>query len=564
MVVEELIALLGFKTEGQADIQRFNKQLEGTREKMKSLVDGAAKMAVAFTAAFSAAAFGVTRFVEGTANRLDAIGKAAERAGVTVESLQKLGYAAEQSGSTTSEMSDTLENLNRRLAEAARGTGRARTALRAYGLSAVDSTGKAKDASEFLLELADAAERMSEAEVADLAQSLGLSRGVVTLLRSGRGEIERLGREAEDSGFIIEREGTERSAVFGDTLNRLRNSVRGVADAIAVDLMPPMTDVMRRLQDWLNANREFIRQNVSAVMLSIGGNIRFLAEQLDRLNVSPFWVLAAAALILARRFGRFAIALVLIQDVLTWFSDNDAETTFGKLVERIQELSGLSEGAAATIAGIGAAVLGIGLLKPSLIFAPLLAGIKALAPHIVAAMGVAFAGLATPAGWAVILAAVIAALVVYFRQELAAMGASLASAAYELGAAIGSAIVNGITGALAGARDAIRGSLGIPEEGFRLPFVSDSLDRLEQRGRETLGGSFGMSATTQAGAASIGRTIGAAGAAVQNNVFNIDQVFNQSPGQTTAEMARAGTRDGALDAMRQSRSLSILAPSPAQ
>jgi TP901 family phage tail tape measure protein len=558
-VIEELFAVLGFKVEGEQNLQRFSRGMDGVGKKVQTIARDMSKFGAIAAGAIAGVGAGLLKLANDAAGPLDGIGKAADRIGITVEQVQRLGFAAEQSGSSQAEMTGALETMTARLAEAARGSGRAKTVLDAYGISATNAQGKVKDANEFFLELADHMQTMSEAESLDLAQKLGLSRGLVTMLRSGRDAIEADGELAEKAGFIFGRNATDNAEAFNNSFNTLKRSIEGIKTTIGVSLLGPMTAVIDKMQEWLNANREFISQKIEDVIGGIVGHFETLAS-MDAATLTKFaWAFGLMAFLAFPLASKLVIIAVAIEDILRHIGGG--ESVFGDFVQWLRDTLGVSEGTAEGIAGVAAAILAIGVLKPAVIFAPLLAGLGAIGW----AAGVALAALTgihllakqiaegsnTPDTPIADIAQIEKAKewADKLRASWEALKVTLSENIFEpIGRGIQKYLIDPINAAL----DALNNLLSlIPgasvNAGGRTGEVGPNANR-------PLSEAF---SAQPPGAAASG--IGGGGTSTQNNDINIQQTFN---GAVTSEGAvRSGSLDAAKDMIRQ---LGTVAPSPAQ
>ena len=465
--------------------------------------------------------------------------------------------------------------------------------LDAYGISATTATGKVKDANVFFLELADHMETMDEAESLDLAQKLGLSRGLLTLLRSGRDAIEAQGDIADQAGLVFSEQNARDAERYNDTLALFTRSLNALKTAIGVDLLPAMTSVIEKMQVWMNANREFIRTRISEIVGRLADHMTTLGKAVANIEPGPMTILAGAVALIASKWVRFAAFVVAVEDLATYLGGG--ESYFGSFVDFIRELTGVSDGTAENIAGIGAAIVTLGLIKPGLVFRPLLAGIRGLGPLIFAALAAAFtaikwarlglilagsfikafigaigtaiasaglgaaivaqfgaalAFLATPLGWATILAGLATALVAYFWDDLKGLWNSVNWS--ELGTAIADGILNGLRSGAAAIRDFITSlipdfmKIGLPQASAGAPgtIAGESVARaaLSQQSPSVAAQRMGGNSTTN----------------ITNDV-RIEQTFTGST--TTAGQVRAGGIEAAKEIFR---SLGTTAPSPAQ
>lgn len=151
------------------------------------------------------------------------LGKAALRAHVSAEALSELQFAAEQSGASVEDINSALFRMQRRVANAATGTGPAVRALKELGLVAEDLARLTPD--KQLEIIADALAKVeSETLRAQFAFELlgDNAKKLVPLLDGGAESIKALRQEARDLGITIEQEDVDAAARLGDAINRIR------------------------------------------------------------------------------------------------------------------------------------------------------------------------------------------------------------------------------------------------------------------------------------------------------------------------------------------------------
>ena len=579
MILEELAAVLGYRIEGEQNLTKFNEGLTRARRNVGTMAAGVTVAArqvalgmAAITGAVTAATLGITRLADSAARPLDELVKSADRVGVTVEALQELGFAAEQSGASIGELSSGVEMIGRRLAEAARGQGRAKQALEDYGLSATDSAGRIKQADEFLLELSGRFQSLEREQALDLASKLGISPGLVTMLRSGADEIERLRQQARDAGLIFTDDDARAAVEYNDAMNLLRRTTQALRFSIGIDLLPVLTEMVSSAQRWFQINRELIRQDLGGFVRRMALNIRTLSEVLARLDLSPIWVLAAGLGLLIARLSPVLRLMLLfafaLDDVLTYM--RDGESVIGDFIGWLRDLTGVSETTAQAIAGVAAALAAWAVLSPRRVLGLIVRGLSLLGVAAAAAAGslvsgfiagrasaglgatvaAAFAGalafLATPVGLGLLLAGVAAAVVAYFWRDLrdawdAIDWEGLADGFARFGDA-----------AMEFLRDIADRITGFVERNIAAP-IRDAIGRVTGFGERIGGGIADRASDARSWIESVpSRLLGSgAGGGITNNEININQSFGNGEGRMSRpESMREEVRRGTIEGLR--------------
>jgi hypothetical protein len=360
MVIQELYALLGFKVEGEEGLKKFDDGIKKASGTLSTFQAGLAGFAGGLAAGFANQLARMAGQVTQALNPLSAAGeiapildnliKFADRTGVAFDALQELQFAAGQSGASVGEFQSGIQNISKNLAEAARGTGRAKKALEDYGLSAKDAGGNVKSADTFLGELADKFQTLDEGQQLDLASKLGISPAMVTMLKSGNAEIEKLRQQARDAGLIFTEEDARNAEEYNDTLSLFTQSIRALRHAIGVEALPMMTQFLAGMQTWFNANREMLRQNIGDFFVRLGRNIAYLSGIVTGIGAGPWKAMAGGILLLAMRAFPATTAIVFlgfaIDDLLTFMRGGDSVIgDFGtKLFEIGEKLRTFQEG----------------------------------------------------------------------------------------------------------------------------------------------------------------------------------------------------------------------------
>jgi len=182
----------------------------------------------------------------------DAIGKAADVAGVGTETLQELRFAFDKFGVSAQMTDEGLRRFTRRLGEFRKsGGGPAKTALQELGLSArvmngdLQGTEKPLDAViDLLSQIEDQAQRSALA-----AQLFGDDAGPKLALALGQGleVIDELRLRARDLGIVLSDDVIRQAEQAGDEFSTLAQIIKVQLTAAMLDLLPEVRAFIQTL-----------------------------------------------------------------------------------------------------------------------------------------------------------------------------------------------------------------------------------------------------------------------------------------------------------------------------
>jgi hypothetical protein len=181
----------------------------------------------------------------------DNIHKLNLRLGVSTEALSQYQLVAETSGVEFNTLTMGFQRMQRRISEAAQGTGVAKDALAELGLSA-QQLNQLKPDAQFEA-IADAmAQVEGESNKTRLAMKLFDSGGVALLqtMTAGADGIRDMRQQADNLGMTLSQKGADDIAAFNDAMAMLTASTKGLAQTTMVQLAPILTEVA----NWLGAN----------------------------------------------------------------------------------------------------------------------------------------------------------------------------------------------------------------------------------------------------------------------------------------------------------------------
>lgn len=182
--------------------------------------------------------------VKRTLDHADAMGKAAQKAGVSVQALSRLEYAARLSDVSMEGLTGSLTKLGKAMVDATTDkTGAASIAFKALGIDVRDASGNIRDSNAVFLDIADRFGRMEDgATKSTLAMQLFGKAGaeLIPLLNSGRDGLKGMADESDRVGFTLTTRTTDAAQAFNDTLTRLQLATDGVVNKIMVAALPAL------------------------------------------------------------------------------------------------------------------------------------------------------------------------------------------------------------------------------------------------------------------------------------------------------------------------------------
>ena len=221
-------------------IQRtVREQLAGVKESLKSMKEMVEAMGIALLAehlveaARSAAEFG------------DRIEHAAQKTGMSAQSLQGLGFAARMSDVDFRSLSIGLTHLSRAMLQTQQGSLQSASAFRSVGLSARQLRSMSLD--EVLAKVADRfhATRDGATKTALAMQLFGRSGAeLIPLLDRGSEGIDALKAKAKQLGIVMSDEAVRQSAEFADRLKEISAQGQAVTRNLMGELMPAMNRIV--------------------------------------------------------------------------------------------------------------------------------------------------------------------------------------------------------------------------------------------------------------------------------------------------------------------------------
>jgi len=213
---------------------------------IKAVGSAVFSMKTALVAVAGVAGFGL--LVKSSLSATDSLAKTARKIGTTTEALARMRYAADLTGVAASTMDMALQRFTRRTAEAAKGTGEAKGALRELNIDAKAMLKLPLD--EQMKELSKAFETVkTPADKVRLAMKLFDSEGValVNTLGLGADALTEMMDEADALGIVLSSSAAKGVEDANDSFTRLKTLLKGFTDQTVAKLAPALQAVTDKL-----------------------------------------------------------------------------------------------------------------------------------------------------------------------------------------------------------------------------------------------------------------------------------------------------------------------------
>lgn len=265
----------------QLETAQLRRGLDSANKKLDHFAKEASKIGDFFKNTFGAiltfeAVQALAQFVNSGVEAVDAMGKMAQSAGATVAEFSKIAYAARAAGVENEELGSAFEKLAKKMNEAALGGTEQAALFNALGVEVKDASGTMRTSSDVFEDLVDVFSRMEDgvAKTALAQEVFGKSGAdLIPVLNAGKQGLADMADEAERFGLVVTDESAAAADAFGDAIGRVGERVNGLAQKVAVDLAPIMTELLDSFTKGESAAAAF-----DVVAKSLVDTIKFLAS----------------------------------------------------------------------------------------------------------------------------------------------------------------------------------------------------------------------------------------------------------------------------------------------
>jgi len=188
--------------------------------------------------------------IKGSIEAADKMGKMAQSAGISVESLSRLSVAAKLNDVDAQTLAMSMEKLDKSMAAAQSGTGVAAEAYKALGISVTDAHGELKSGDQVMQEVAD---RFSQAKDGADKTAVAIAifgksgAAMIPMLNNGSEELKKFSDLSDKLGLTMNNELTQKAQEVADNFKIMGLSWDAVGQKVMRDMLPTfkqLSDVM--------------------------------------------------------------------------------------------------------------------------------------------------------------------------------------------------------------------------------------------------------------------------------------------------------------------------------
>lgn len=278
-VASTIIGLLGIKvTMDNAEMEDGARESERLLDRLATRLGITAGVAAAAGTmignAMSDAAVAIVDGVKQAIDSAEEMADAAEKFGVSIETVSAVVKEGQVSLST---LTTALDGLQESLVKTAQGdaSSTAARAFQALGISATDASGNVKKTADVLDEIAD-----KFAQYQDGAQKNALAtyvfgtanKQLISVLNKGADGIQELTDDAEELGVTLDAKAGRQAQDFKDTMEDIGKSWDVLYTQLAIKILPSIKSFSQLLADWVKGPGE----QAGPAATKIGDAINFI------------------------------------------------------------------------------------------------------------------------------------------------------------------------------------------------------------------------------------------------------------------------------------------------
>ncbi|MBQ8465713.1 MAG: hypothetical protein IJ545_06865 [Alphaproteobacteria bacterium] len=209
---------------------------------------------------------GFVKGIAGAREYANAVADMTERLGVSAKFLQEQHYISKLNAGSAEEVNEALAKLSKQYGALKTNTGALYAGLQKISPALLNQLKGAKSNEEAFNLMIKAIRK-----VEDPAKKLYLSqlafgtagKAMINIANQSEESLDALRKEANAAGLVMDTETVKGAQELGDSFTDLREHIRGVFNQITGKLIPILIPFIKRITEWIKANRELIGTKVN-------------------------------------------------------------------------------------------------------------------------------------------------------------------------------------------------------------------------------------------------------------------------------------------------------------
>jgi len=281
------------------------KKVQAANEKTGESITAVGRKLLGLYALFTAGR-GIKEFISDITSADAALGRVAKNVDLSGKALSTWQGAATVAGGSAEGVTGSISKLSSEMQNAAlTGQSSIIPVFRALGINLADTSGKARSATDVLLDFNRKTQGMDPARISALGHMAGFDDGTINLLEMSTDKLQALLKEQDK--YAANAADIEAAQKRQTGWRELLNVSTSLGRTILTELTPAITGVMHAVLDWANANgewlkteivtkvREFIGWLQSLDWAKIGDDFRTFATNVGALAAAFAGVVAAVS-----------------------------------------------------------------------------------------------------------------------------------------------------------------------------------------------------------------------------------------------------------------------------
>ena len=194
----------------------------------------------------AAIAGGLVELMKSSLETADQMGKMAQKAGVSVESLSQMSVAARLSDVDTQSLASAMGKLSKNMAAAQDGTGAQAQAFDQLGISVTDAHGHLKNADEVMKDVADKFTGTADGAgktAAAIAIFGKAGADLIPMLNGGSEEMDKFGKLADQLGLTLDGKTAQAAQDVNDRFQIMGMAAQGIGQTVMRDMLPTFSNL---------------------------------------------------------------------------------------------------------------------------------------------------------------------------------------------------------------------------------------------------------------------------------------------------------------------------------